>query len=124
MVSKHKLYSIALVSVTIILILIGIVGAEPFAYITNNNNNTICVINAKINTVASDSSLCSVPALTGDIHVEKDPTGQTKYNYKVMNTGDKPIKGVAILDDKIIPHVLAPNEVVEFQTLQPLHLSN
>jgi hypothetical protein len=123
MVSKHQLYSTALVSVAMISILVGIVGAEPFAYIKNNNNDTIYVINAKINTDAPSSSLCSAPALTGDIHVEKDPTGQTIYNYKVMNTGDAPIKGVAVLDNKIIPHVLAPNEGVEFQTLQPLHLS-
>jgi hypothetical protein len=35
MINKQKLYSIALVSAAMILMLVSIVGAAPFAYITN-----------------------------------------------------------------------------------------
>jgi len=87
-------------------------------------NGTIYVINEEINTVTPCSNLCSAPALTGYIHVEKDPKGQTKYNYTVVNTGNASLKGVAVIGHKIIQHALAPGEGVEFQTSQPLHLSN
>ena len=110
--------------------------------------------NPKINTIASSSSLCSTPALTGYIHVEKDPSqdkdkdkdkclepflvvtvhvdkdknGQAEYNYKILNTGDAPLKELAVLDNAHIKttsqHTLAPGEGVEFKTLEPLHLSN
>ena len=40
MISKHKLYSIALMSAAIILMM-SITYAAPFAYITNSGSNNI-----------------------------------------------------------------------------------
>ena len=36
MISKNKLYSIALISAAMIFMLVSIAGAAPFAYITNH----------------------------------------------------------------------------------------
>ena len=41
MINKHKLYSIALVSTAMILMLVNIVGAAPFVYIANTGPATM-----------------------------------------------------------------------------------
>jgi YVTN family beta-propeller protein len=53
MIHKHKLYSIALVSIAVILVLEGIAGGTPFAYITNLVSNNVSVINTTTNTVTA-----------------------------------------------------------------------
>ena len=54
MINKHKLYSIALVSAAMILMLVNIVSAASFSYISNSNNNTVSVIDpATVNVVAT-----------------------------------------------------------------------
>jgi YVTN family beta-propeller protein len=51
MINKHKLYSTALVSAAVILILASIAGAAPFAYVANEAGNTVSVIDTSTNTV-------------------------------------------------------------------------
>jgi type IV secretory pathway component VirB8 len=53
MISKQKLYSIALLSTAMILMLTSIAGAVPFAYVTNQNSGTVSVINTTTNNVYS-----------------------------------------------------------------------
>jgi hypothetical protein len=97
-------------------------------YNYNNNSCDQCSKNScdqgsKRDSDKKDSD--KAPYLTGNIHIEKDPNGHTKYNYDVKNTGNAPLKGVALLDHKVIKHAaLAPGEGVEFQTSKPLHLSD
>jgi|GEM_PF-2879732 hypothetical protein len=96
---------------------------DPVVVNQYNYNNNSCDQCSKRDSDKKDSD--KAPYLTGNIHIEKDPSGQTKYNYNVINTGDAPLKGVALLDHKVIKHAaLAPGEGVEFQTLKPLHLSD
>ena len=53
MISKHKLYSIALVSAAMILMMMNITGAAPFAYITNYGDNNVSVIDTATNKVTA-----------------------------------------------------------------------
>ncbi len=50
---KNKLYSRALVSTAMILMLVSIAGAAPFAYITNYGSNTVSVIDTATNNVTA-----------------------------------------------------------------------
>ncbi len=56
MINKRKWYSIALVSVAMILGLISIAGAATFAYITNLASNNVYVIDTTTNTVVDNLS--------------------------------------------------------------------
>jgi YVTN family beta-propeller protein len=64
MTNKHKLYSIALVSTAMILMLVSIASAAPFAYVTNANGNSVSIIDTATNTVVGSP-----------IQVESYPTG-------------------------------------------------
>src|ERR1035437_7227856 len=61
MINKQKLYPIALVSAAMILMLISIAGAAPFAYITNNASNNVSVIDTATNTVAATVNVGTTP---------------------------------------------------------------
>ena len=61
MLNKHKLYSIALISAAIILMLTSIAGAAPFAYITNSGSNSVSVIDTATNTVTTSISVGNNP---------------------------------------------------------------
>ena len=50
---KNKLYSIALVSTAMILILVSTAGAAPFAYITNTGSNNVSVIDTATDNVTA-----------------------------------------------------------------------
>jgi YVTN family beta-propeller protein len=52
-ISKRKLFSIALMSAVIILVLISITDAAPFAYITNSGSNNVSVINTATDKVTA-----------------------------------------------------------------------
>jgi YVTN family beta-propeller protein len=60
-VSKQKFIQITLVSAAIILMLISIAGATPFAYITNSGSNNISVIDTATNTVTANISVGMYP---------------------------------------------------------------
>jgi YVTN family beta-propeller protein len=53
MISKPKLFSIALMSAAILLVLISIAGAYPFAYIANTGSNSVSVINTTNNNITA-----------------------------------------------------------------------
>ena len=53
MINKHKLYSIALCSIAIALMLVSIAGASPFAYITNYESNNVSVVDTATSTVTA-----------------------------------------------------------------------
>ena len=61
MIHKQKLYSIALVSIAVILVLEGIAGGTPFAYITNLGSNNVSVINTTTNTVTAAVNVGTAP---------------------------------------------------------------
>ena len=107
MIIKHKLYSIALVSVAMILMLVSTAGAMNFGdVILKTDPGTQSVDFLKFPTCGCDSSWgdncrdkdkdnkdkCPAPFLTGTINVDKDKNGQNDYKYKVENTGDAPLK--------------------------------
>ncbi len=53
MISIRKLFSIALMSAFIILVLISITSATPFAYITNEGSNNVSVIDTATDKVTA-----------------------------------------------------------------------
>jgi YVTN family beta-propeller protein len=53
MLNKKKLYSIALVSIALVLMLINITDAAPFAYITNSGSNNVSVIDTATNNITA-----------------------------------------------------------------------
>src|SRR5271157_3498560 len=112
MMSKQKLYSIALVSVAMTLMLVSTAGAMRFGdVILKTDPCTQSVDFLKFPTCgwdggcdpsscdnSRDKDKCLEPFLTGTIRADKDKNGQTAYNYKVKNTGDAPLKGLAVID--------------------------
>lgn len=80
MVNKHKLYPAALASITMILMLVGIAGAVPFAYITNYGNNIVSIIDTATNTVTA--TLEGVPNPYG---VAVNTAGTTVYVTSPIN---------------------------------------
>ena len=77
MVNKKKFYSIALVSTAMILLLVSIVGAAPFAYITNTDSYNVSVIDTATNTVTSSVPLGLGPWELQSAWMEKRHTLQT-----------------------------------------------
>ena len=71
---KNKLYSIALVSIAMILILVSTAGAAPFAYITNVDSNNVSVIDT-----ATDNVTATVPVGTYPFGVAVNPDGTKVY---------------------------------------------
>ena len=61
MLNKSKLYSIALVSAAMILIMVCIAGAAPFVYVTNSGSDGVSVIDTASNTVTATVNVGSVP---------------------------------------------------------------
>lgn len=146
MIIKQKLYKIALVSIAMVLMLVSIAGASTFADVILKTDPTIQSVNfLKFPVIGYDDNYfggdwdhscgdkshdkdkscdkcptCPAPALTADIHKEKDPKGQTIYNYNVTNTGNAPLTGKASYDNRDYPGSFAPGESVQFQTLQPI----
>jgi YVTN family beta-propeller protein len=86
MINKHKLYSIALFSIAIALMLVSIAGASQFAYITKTNmfnwGKTVSVIDTSTNKVTA-----TVPVGDDPHGVAVIPDGANVY---VVNGGEKP----------------------------------
>jgi YVTN family beta-propeller protein len=61
MINKQKLYSIALVSTAMILMLISIAGAAPFVYIPDGSGNILYVINTSTDTVTASEYAGNTP---------------------------------------------------------------
>jgi hypothetical protein len=56
MINKQKLCSIALISMAMILMLMSIAGAAPYAYIPNSGSNNVSVIDTATNTIVATVS--------------------------------------------------------------------
>ena len=74
MISKQKLYSIVIVSTAIILMMISIADAAPFAYITNTGSNNVSIIDTATNTV-----IATVPVSNSPMGVAVTPDGTKVY---------------------------------------------
>jgi YVTN family beta-propeller protein len=74
MINKQRLQSIALVSVAIILGLISIVGAAPFAYITNLGSNNVSVIDTATKMIVSTVNVGNSPIALGQFIGKTAPT--------------------------------------------------
>ena len=61
MINKQKLYSITLVSAAMILMMVSIAGAAPFAYITNSDSNTVSVIDTATDNITATVNVESLP---------------------------------------------------------------
>ena len=146
MISKHKLYKIAFVSIAIVLIGVSTTSAMRFGDVILKTNPTTqsvdflqfpvsgwedlnCGYESHTPYQPCDKSCdkscdkcpnCPAPTLKADITRDKDSKGQTIYNYKVTNTGNAPLTGVASFDNKIYPGSLTPGENIQFQTLKPI----
>jgi len=74
MISKRKFIQIILVSVAMILILISIASATPFAYITNIASNNISIIDT-----ATHNIVANVSVGTNPYGIAVTPDGTEKY---------------------------------------------
>lgn len=93
MINEQKLYSIALVSATLILMLISITNATPFANIKNNNDNTTSVPNPANNTITATINVGRSP--NGEIAISQDGT---KVYVTDSGTFDIPGNTVSVID--------------------------
>src|ERR1035437_9644431 len=83
MINKQKLYSIALISAAMILMLVSIAGAAPFAYISNLGSNTVSVIDTANNIVTATVNVGIDP-----LGIAVTPDGSKVY---VTNEGNNTI---------------------------------
>ena len=84
---KNKLYSRALVSIAMILMLASIAGAAPFAYITNPGSNNVSVIDT-----ATDNVTATVDIGSSPYGVAVNPAGTKVY---ITNPGSN---NVSVID--------------------------
>jgi YVTN family beta-propeller protein len=122
MVNRNRLYFIALISVAIISIIVSIAGAAPFAYITNEGNKNVSVIDTATNTVTA-----TVNVGTGPGGVAVTPDGTKVYvanfysnNVSVIDTATNTVTatidgfsnptGVAVTPDGRKVYVTNPGE--------------
>ena len=87
-INKHKLCKIALVSAAMILMLVSIASAAPYAYITNYGDNEVSVIDT-----ATKLVVATVSGVHGPWGVAVNPNGKNVYvtnlasnNVSVINT--------------------------------------
>jgi YVTN family beta-propeller protein len=106
MIYKRKLHPIALASPVIILMLISIIGARPFAYITNYNDKTASVIDTTTNTVTA-----TVPVGIDPYGVAVTPDGTKVY---VTNYGSNNVSVIDTATNNVTTNVPvggAPNGI-------------
>src|SRR5271157_1946700 len=102
MINKQKLYSIALGSIAMILVLMSIAGGTPFAYITNSGSNNVSVIDTATNTVTATVSVGYNP-----IGVAVIPDGTKIY---VINYGSNNISIIDIATNNVTATVNVGND--------------
>ena len=100
MINKKKLFLIALVSKAMLFMLVSIVGAAPFAYITNLSSNNVSVINTTTNNVTATEPVGIDPN-----GVAITPDGSKVY---VANNGHEYVPGKTVSEiDTITNNVTA-----------------
>ena len=80
-----------------ILILVGVAGASPFAYVSNYNSNNISVIDTSINKVTATVDVGDHPA-----GVAVSPDGKKAY---VVNAGSNTVSIIDTAKNKVIDTV-------------------
>jgi len=95
--NKHKLCSIALVSIAMVSMLISIAGAAPFAYIPNCGSNNVSVIDTATNTVTT-----TVPVGSTPWGVAVAPDGTKVY---VTNEGNNNVSVINITTNTVVAMV-------------------
>ena len=90
-------YYIALLLTALIFILVGIAGAEPYAYITNQRDNTVSVIDINTNTVAA-----TVYGFNSPYGVVVTPDGSKVY---VTNQADNTVSVINTTTNTVISTV-------------------
>ena len=107
MTNKQKLYSIALVSAAMILMLLSTAGAAPFAYITNINDNTVSVIDTATNNITATVTVGSYPfgvAATGsNVYVTNYYSGTVSVINTTTNSVTATVDGVGGLGVTVSP---------------------
>ena len=101
MISKQKFIQITLVSTAIILILISIAGAAPFAYITNYGSSTVSVIDTDGNTLAA--TVHNIPQAFG---VAVAPDGAKVYVTSFNSPGK--VYVINTLSNTVLPNPPSP----------------
>jgi len=97
MINKKMFYYIALLLTALIFILVGIAGAEPYAYITNQRDNTVSVIDINTNTVAA-----TVYGFNSPYGVVVTPDGSKVY---VTNQADNTVSVINTTTNTVISTV-------------------
>jgi hypothetical protein len=134
MIIKPKMHKIALVSITMVLMLISTAGAFPFcgcgcgAHYRDHSRNdkssdessNKCIVCPACPTCP----ICAAPGLiitkTGSITGKQDDAHDLlpiiTYNYTLINIGNEPLTGMVIYDNKTnaitVPGTLAPSATV------------
>ena len=125
--SKHKLYSIVLVSAAMILMLISIAGAAPFAYILNGFNVT--VINTSNDTITDNVPVVTaganaIPYTSVTMPIAVSPNGSTVY---VTNEGSNTVSVINATNNTVvatIPAGPAPGGVAVTPDGSTLYVAN
>jgi YVTN family beta-propeller protein len=108
MINKQKLYSIILVSAAMILTLVSIACAAPFAYITNQADFTVSAIDTATNNVTA-----TVPVGVDPSGLAASPDGTKVY---VTNFGYANMLGTVSVMEPVqlsrIQHILLQQEPI------------
>src|SRR5271157_108240 len=104
MSTKQKLYPIALVSTVLILMLISITYAAPFAYITNEGSHSASVIDTATNKVTATIDAVEGPGIAA--------TQDGKKVY-VANMGRDDVSVIDTATNKITTTVPLGNETTQ-----------
>jgi YVTN family beta-propeller protein len=86
MISKQELTKIALVSTAMILMLVNIVGAAPFAYVPNSYDNTTTIFDTETNTVVSTVPVGHAPFGVGVSCTNAYVTNELDNTVTVIDT--------------------------------------
>lgn len=95
------MYSIALVSIAMILVLVSTAGAAPLVYITNLGSNNVSVINTATNTVTA-----TVNGLNNPYGVSVNPAGTEVY---VTNSGNNNVSVIDTATNMVYGHCACRN---------------
>jgi YVTN family beta-propeller protein len=119
MINKKKVVYYSLIATAIILMLVDIAGAAPYAYITNSGSNTVSIIDTTTNTVTT-----TVPVGIDPCGVAVTPNGQSVY---VANTGSNNVSVIDTATNQVtatVPVGINPHGVAVTPDGQSVYVTN